>query len=131
MYTLDLICERGHTFEGWFANRAAFEQQRDEGIVTCALCGGAKITQALSPVHTLKAAAPSRTALPAAPSMLAKIREYVDKNFDDVGAKFADEALKIHLGDTEQRAIRGTATPQEEQDLRDEGVAFMKLPDVQ
>ena len=130
MYTLDLICESGHTFEGWFANRAAFEQQRNEGIIVCAL-GSTKITQALSPVRTLKASASSRAARPAATSMLAKVREYVDKNFDDVGAKFADEALKIHLGDAEQRAIRGTATPQEEQDLRDEGVAFMKLPEVQ
>jgi len=56
------------------------------------------------------------------------LHQYVDKNFEDVGDKFAEVALKIHYGDEEKRNIKGTSTPQEEENLREEGVQFIKIP---
>lgn len=47
---------------------------------------------------------------------------------DDVGDKFADEARKIHYGETEQRAIRGKASAHETRELLEEGIAVMPLP---
>jgi hypothetical protein len=54
----------------------------------------------------------------------------VDKHFEDVGAKFAQEALKINQGEAEKRNIRGTATTEEEVILKEEGVQFFKVPIV-
>ena len=56
------------------------------------------------------------------------LHQYIDKNFEDVGDKFAEVALKIHFGEEEKRNIKGTTTPQEENNLREEGVQFIKIP---
>ena len=59
---------------------------------------------------------------------LKMLHQYIDKNFEDVGDKFAEVALKIHYGDEEKRNIKGTSTPQEEESLKEEGVKFIKVP---
>ena len=46
-------------------------------------------------------------------------------NTQDVGDKFAEEARKIHYGETKERGIRGKATPDETQALIEEGIAVM------
>ncbi len=56
------------------------------------------------------------------------LRRYVEKNADYVGDKFADEARKIHYGETEERGIYGETTPDEAEDLLDEGVPFGRMP---
>jgi hypothetical protein len=56
------------------------------------------------------------------------VHEYLDKHFEDVGAEFYKEALKIHYGETEKRNIKGTATTEEEVILKEEGVQFFKIP---
>jgi hypothetical protein len=56
------------------------------------------------------------------------ITDYIDKHFEDVGADFYKEALKIHSGEAEKRNIKGTATTEEEVILKEEGVAFFKVP---
>jgi len=66
----------------------------------------------------------------AAQQALQIIHEYVDKHFEDMGAQFAQEALKIHHGEAEKRNIRGTATTEEEVILKEEGVQFVKIPIV-
>ena len=49
-------------------------------------------------------------------------------NTEDVGERFADEARRIHYGEEPQRGIRGQATPEEREALRDEGIEAMSLP---
>ena len=49
-------------------------------------------------------------------------------NTDDVGDKFAEEARKIHYGETKERSIRGQASAGETQALLEEGIAVMPLP---
>jgi hypothetical protein len=67
--------------------------------------------------------------IPANPyQALRMINEYLDKHFEEVGANFAKEALKIHWGEAEKRNIKGVATPQEETLLKEEGVQFFKVP---
>jgi hypothetical protein len=56
------------------------------------------------------------------------LQEYIHKNFDNVGDKFAEVALRIHHGEEDSRNIRGTATGSEEETLREEGVQFIKMP---
>src|SRR5262245_15090487 len=61
-------------------------------------------------------------------AMLAQIVEYVVKNTEDVGASFPEEARKIHYGETPERKIRGTASKDEVNALRDEGIDVVPLP---
>ncbi|MDG0803852.1 DUF1178 family protein, partial [Pectobacterium polaris] len=47
---------------------------------------------------------------------------------EDVGARFADEARRMHYGETQERAIRGQATREETRELLDEGIDVLPLP---
>jgi hypothetical protein len=60
--------------------------------------------------------------------MLEMVHDFVSKNFDDVGERFAEVALKIHRGEESKRNIRGVTTNKEEETLREEGVEFVKIP---
>ena len=54
--------------------------------------------------------------------------QHVMANTVDVGERFAEEARRIHYGEADERAIRGRATPDEAEALRDEGIEVMSLP---
>lgn len=59
---------------------------------------------------------------------LLKMVRHVVANTEDVGNSFPEEARKMHYGEAEQRNIRGHATPEETEELIDEGIAVMPLP---
>jgi hypothetical protein len=146
MITFDLSCDRNHRFEGWFRDRDDFDRQLADGLLVCPVCGSARVEKRLSAVavHVGRRSAPSAPppqppAVPAGPSaspapmspppqaFFHALAEFVEKNFEDVGPKFADEARKIDSGECEARNIRGTTTPEEEAGLQEDGVEFLKL----
>jgi len=59
---------------------------------------------------------------------LKELQTFVQSNFDNVGDKFAEEARKIHYGESEERGIYGQTTDDEARELADEGVPFAKIP---
>ena len=59
---------------------------------------------------------------------LVKVREHIEKTCEHVGDKFAEEARKIHYGETEKRGIYGQTSEQEAAALAEEGVEFGRLP---
>ena len=130
MMVYDLKCPNGHVFEGWFEDSRAFEKQQEQGLIACPVCNNTDI-QRIPSTFAIKAA-PSRRGEQSPQldtAIMAKaIADYVENNFDNVGADFAKEALKIHYGVSEPRNIRGFSTSQEEETLREEGVSFMKFP---
>lgn len=130
MIVFDLKCSQGHTFEGWFDDNRDFESQKEKGLLSCPVCNDGVITKVLS-TFAIKYAPEVSQRMPHADELAAlgeKLSDYVEKNFDNVGADFANEALKIHYGVGEQRNIRGHSTKAEEKLLREEGVPFFKFP---
>jgi hypothetical protein len=72
-YTLN--CEHGHTFESWFQNSAAYDKQAKRALVTCPVCGSAKVEKAIMAPRLARAeaAAPAEALpmpLPAMPANL-------------------------------------------------------------
>jgi hypothetical protein len=130
MIVFDLECGHGHRFEGWFNNRASFEEQALKKLVTCPICGDTQVRRVLSPVASKTARPePERAADSIDYRRLAKeIVDYVNKHFEDVGSNFAKEALKMHYGVSEKKSIKGSATWEEEKMLADEKIEFFKLP---
>jgi hypothetical protein len=130
MIAYDVTCENGHTFEGWFADSASFEDQKSRGLIDCPYCGSTRIERIPSTFAIGNRQKPREDSTDATPGlgMITQIRRYVEKHFEDVGERFADEAVKIHYGEADKRNIRGTTTREEEQRLREEGVAFIKIP---
>jgi len=131
MIAFDLECSNGHTFEGWFNNIKSFEEQSAKKLVACPYCNDTNVRKVLSPVAT-RTSGPLKENIPEHEidySRLAKeIVNYIDKNFDDVGANFTKEALKMHYGVADKRNIKGSATVEEEKTLKDEGIQFLKIP---
>ena len=60
--------------------------------------------------------------------MLSALHKHVTENAEHVGPRFAEEALKIHHGESDGRAIYGEATQEDARMLHEEGVEFMPLP---
>lgn len=130
MIAYDLKCSNGHTFEGWFKDSKAFNKQLKDDLVACPICDDNDVTRVPS-TFAIKGSTqqtPCETPQISPEEMTRAIAHYVDKTFDNVGADFTEEALKIHYGVNEPRNIRGVSTPQEEETLRKEGVDFIKFP---
>lgn len=88
-------------------------------------------TPAQTPHHAAKPPANPSAPSSQSPEVLWKqIVEHVLKNTEDVGEQFAEEARRIHYGESEQRGIRGSATADDTAALLDEGIEVMPLPVV-
>ena len=153
MKVLNLRCDLGHGFEGWFASEDDFLAQSAQGLVACPMCGDGQITRLPSAprLNLSGARAPAADAAPAvsstssslaapaaagpagapSPAMQAlwlKAVQQVLRNTEDVGERFPEEARRIHYGETAQRGIRGQASADERAALADEGIEVMPLP---
>ena len=145
-----LVCNKGHDFESWFQDSAAYDKQIKRKLIACPHCGSAKVEKAImaprlagSRKRELTAEPPAIAPAPApekAPvamispqekelrSKLKELREHLTRNADHVGPKFPEEARKMHYGETEHRSIYGEASPDEAKALAEEGIEFHPLP---
>ena len=132
MIIYDLKCEKGHTFEGWFKDQQTWTLQNSQKLVSCPVCNSSNIEMIPSSITIMgkdsRAAGKLQEKELSPAGALKMLHQYIDKNFEDVGDKFAEIALKIHYGDEEKRNIKGISTPQEEENLKEEGVQFIKVP---
>lgn len=141
MIIFDLTCTHGHRFEGWFASADDFERQAKAVLVRCPVCDDSSVVRVPSAkVHVGRAAedAPraaddaekekEREAAAGLPAdLLKKLREIV-RNTENVGHRFPEEARKIHYEEVPPRPIRGHATKDDAEALREEGIDFSPLP---
>ena len=133
MIVLDLCCDREHRFEAWFASSEAFETQRAAGLVGCPHCGNSDVRRLPSApyVQTSSHSAPAAPASPDPQAIAARLIEALRSaaaRSEDVGERFAEEARRIHYGDSEERAIRGKADREEMIDLIEEGIPILPVP---
>ena len=144
MISFDLRCANAHVFEAWFSNSDAYRQQSQQGELACPICGDTDLDKALmAPNVSTRAVVGPKPAANVSPSpvataattraaelmqMVRALREEVEKNFDNVGDTFAEEAKKIHYGEVDHRNIYGEMTPDESAELHEEGIEFGVLP---
>jgi hypothetical protein len=141
-----LVCEAAHSFESWFRDGAAYDEQRERGLLTCPACGSLKVEKAImapqvarkdreaaprEPASEASAPAPVALLTPEQTQLrtkLRELRELMTQNSDNVGDKFAQEARRMHFGEIEHRAIHGEANHEEVSALLEDGVEVMPLP---
>ena len=153
MIHYQLQCRQGHGFDGWFRDSAAFDAQAERGLVACPTCGDTSVTRALMAPAVAKGREvvpvppPAPAAVPApAPAgdapvvaagqrmpdhvraMLQRLRAEVEKHCDYVGPAFAEEARRIHNGESEKRGIYGEATAEETAALAEDGIEVARIP---
>jgi hypothetical protein len=145
-----LNCHGGHAFESWFPSSTAYDQQVARGLVACPVCGSEKVEKAIMAPRLARtdkriAAAEAAEAVPAKPEptapvammspaeiefrkKLKELRDHVTRNADYVGAKFSEEARRMHYGETDRRSIYGEASVEDAAALAEEGIEFHHLP---
>ncbi|MGV8833668.1 MAG: DUF1178 family protein [Devosia sp.] len=136
MIQYSLHCSKGHQYDAWFKNAAAFDEQQARGIVTCAVCGDGAVEKALMAPSVARTDGDRLSVSAGHPdaeqirTMLRAYRQKVTSEADYVGDKFAEEARKIHFQEVEARGIYGEATHDEVAGLAEDGIEFMPLPDL-
>lgn len=152
-----LICDKAHAFESWFASSESYEDLRQRELLSCPVCGSSKVAKQLMRPALGRSdkgkpiAAPEPAPAVPAPqpvgeaeagqsmavltdrdremrALLRAFREHVAATAENVGPRFAEEARKIHHGETEERSIYGAATAEEARALAEEGIDFHPLP---
>jgi hypothetical protein len=139
MKVLNLQCNHKHGFEGWFGSEDEFQEQLSRGLVECPICGDTQVAKLPSaPRLNLGAAEPQQPTQAKQDVMATSDRgmqakwlqlvRHVMANTEDVGERFAEEARRIHYGESEERNIRGQASAEETQALIEEGIGVLPLP---
>ncbi len=137
MIRYDLICDAGHDFDGWYRDAGAFDKAQAARAVGCPVCGSDKVVKALMApavatarkreAAALKVAAPDPRQAALA-EMLRQVRAHVEATADYVGDRFAEEARRIHYGESEQHGIYGEASAADVHALAEEGIEVHALP---
>lgn len=158
MIVYDVRCKNGHVFTAWFKSSDSFDRQAAAGEIACADCGVLEVARApmaprlissrgraapAEPAEPAAQAEPaSAAAVPAVPAQrisavhaeaaimqqLRALRHAVEQNCDYVGKEFAEEARKMHHGESDRRGIYGEATESESEALADEGIEIGRVP---
>jgi hypothetical protein len=145
MILYQLRCAKDHEFEAWFKDGQTCERQLTRKTVECPSCGSRKVSKALMAprigssekkqqsanvpaVSKPEGQHPMSVMASAMRRHLQEVRTQIEANCDYVGNKFAEEARKIHYGETEARGIYGEASDQEHQELVEEGVEVARIP---
>ena len=135
MKVLNLRCAGDHGFEGWFASEDDFTAQAARAGIACPLCGSTEISRLPSAPRLNvgrhagpEAEQPSAGTQMTLQSQWMKVVRQVMNTTEDVGDRFAEEARRIHYGEVEERGIRGRASSEDAEALREEGIAVVALP---
>lgn len=133
MILYELRCESDHRFDAWFRDAAAFDEQQSARRIECPVCGDHTVGKAPMAPRIGKSRSdgegqPMTTKLAEVRRELEDLRRRIEESSENVGDRFADEARKIHYGESDTRDIYGTATEDEASALTEEGVPFARIP---
>lgn len=131
MVVYNLACDKAHRFEGWFASPETFDKQINSESVNCPVCGSNGVVRQPAVPHIAKhvgEAAPANQSEKTLWELQAKILKHITQNSEDVGKAFPEEARRMHYREAPERAIRGEATHEQAEALREEGIDVVALP---
>ena len=148
MIVFDLLCSKGHRFEGWFNSAADYASQKDRGLLSCPKCASTRVERVPSATRANLGAEPPKAAPKQQPTasmvktpemdgkdpfaiaqmLYSKMLDEILTKTEDVGRDFPAEARKIHYEEVPARAIRGQATQEEHDALVDEGIPVARFP---
>lgn len=143
MIVFDLRCSRSHVFEAWFGSSAAYEAQRERGLLSCPLCGDGDVGKAVmapnvAPKGNSRAVAVSVPGTPSGPASPAAIKAAMRalaaaqakalECSEWVGSAFPERARAMHTGEEPSGPIHGQTSLAEARSLIEDGVAIAPLP---
>ena len=131
MIKYNLICKCGGSFESWFLSSSGFDSLCRKKLIKCIYCGSLSVKKSVMAPNL-----PSKSNKVFKKTKLEKnvrkqlhaFRKYIEKNCKDVGENFTREARSIHYDKKTSQGIYGKATPEETNELLEEGIEIATIP---
>ena len=137
MIKYNLKCNNEHEFESWFSNSEEFEKLKKKNLLECIYCSSKKIDKSIMApmVSNLKNKENQINLvdkeLKIEKNKLTEFRRYIEKNFEFVGKDFSKKVREIYYDKKSKKAIYGTTTPDEREELAEEGIDLISIPWVE
>ena len=128
-----LKCSNKHEFESWFSNSNEYEKLKKKKLIECIFCNSKRVQKSImspqiSNSYSNKNKNFAEQEVNSVKKELIKIREFVEKNFEFVGDKFAKKVRDVYYDKSKKKNIYGTTTEEEREELKDEGIELNTIP---
>ena len=137
MIKYNLKCQNNHEFESWFSNSEEFDKLNKKDLLECIYCSSKKICKSImspriSNLNTKQEKVNSiNRDIKNEKDQLLRLRKYIEKNFDYVGKDFSKKVREVYYDKKSKKAIYGTATSKEREELAEEGIEILSVPWVE
>ena len=134
MIKYNLKCDNNHEFESWFSDSNEFNKLNKKKLLECIYCSSNKIQKSImSPmVSGIKLNEDKMSLLDQKllneKNQLIKLRKHIEKNFEFVGDKLSQKVREVYYDKRTKKSIYGTATPEERDELAEEGIDLLSVP---
>ena len=128
-----LKCSNKHEFESWFSNSNEYEKLKKKKLIECIFCNSKQVQKSImspqiSNSYSNKNKNFAEQEVNSVKKELIKIREFVEKNFEFVGDKFAKKVRDVYYDKSKKKNIYGTTTEEEREELNEEGIELNTIP---
>ena len=134
MIKYNLKCHNYHEFESWFSNSKEFDKLNKKGLLECIFCSSKKINKSIMAPTILNSKEKNyqldiiNKDFKGEKNKLLNIRKYVEKNFEYVGKDLGKKVREVYYDKKSKKAIYGTTTPEEREELAEEGIELLSIP---
>ena len=134
MIRYNLKCQNNHEFESWFSNSEEFDKLNKKKLLECIYCSSKKITKSImSPMISNSKNKQEKIYeidknFSSEKKQLLQLRRYIEKNFNYVGKDFSKKVREVYYDKKSKKAIYGTATSKEREELAEEGIDLLSIP---
>ena len=133
MIKYNLKCQNDHEFESWFSNSEEFDKLNKNNLLECIYCSSKKISKSIMAPMISNSKNDNEIEIinndiNNEKNNLIKLRKYIEKNFDYVGKDFSKKVREIYYDKKSKKAIYGTTTPEEREELTEEGIDLLSIP---
>jgi len=134
MIKYNLKCHNNHEFESWFSDSNEYEKLNKKRLLECIYCSSKKINKSimaptiLNSKENIKQIEMINRDFKDKKNKLLNLRKYIEKNFDYVGKNFSKKVREVYYDKKNKKAIYGTTTPKEREELAEEGIDLLSFP---
>ena len=134
MIKYNLICNNNHEFESWFSDSKEFEKLNRKNLLECIYCSSKKIDKSImapmisNPKKNYGQIQETSEILKNEKNELLQLRKFIEKNFDYVGKDFSKKVREFYYDNKSKKAIYGTTTSEERDELAEEGIDLLSIP---
>ena len=134
MIKYNLKCSNEHEFESWFSNSEEFDKLNKKKLLECIYCNSKIINKSImAPMISNSNKGKfhldlTDRDLKNEKNELQRLRKYIEKNFEYVGKDFSKKVREVFYDKKSKQAIYGTTTPEEREELTEEGIDLVSIP---